>query len=748
LSQFPVIATGIVNAPEAAIRQGPGSGYSTVSRIQPGDVFGILGKNGGGDWIYVIDASLSPGWLPLNQLRVLGSLEKVPVLPPDPVAYFAQQAGITMPAAGANAGSPVANAPAGETSGGSPTASQPASTANLKPVTTATVNSAALNMRSGPGNTFDKLATLTRQEQVGLLALNPVKDWALVQRADQQQGWVYLNFLTVAGSIANVPVVLVNALNSAAPAGQAVLVAGPAEAAPAGEPTAFTDLGPVMVAQIARPVVPVRPGPSTNEAAIGELRLSDEKIDVLATDHSGQWLLVRPVSTKTGWVALNDLTVGGAPLAPQQLATAPKVYTAWVTSNAVETRNGPGIYHKASGTLAINTLVSILGLDETQSWVLVKPIPGGSAAWAPINFLKISGRWADLPPAPALPQPEPVAQASQAAPPFTPARPLSQSVMVIQRSSGGDIMFIKPDGSGLRRLTTGIDPVLSPDGQTVAFTRWQGETGSVWLINIDGTQERSVLENVKQAKGPDWSPDGSQLVMNFQQGGRLDFEQKCAKLSKGSNPRPPRNARDFEVKLNDDFEPELCYTIPPDEHWTLKVLNLADNSFNDVDGGTYAFRPAWDPSQSWRIVSDSGRGLVELDVNRNYRQTITDEIGDSSPVFSPDGRFIVVSLGREGGGQGYDLFHLNTNGTGRVRLTETPLWESAAPTGGKLWNNVAPAWSPDATQIAFVTDRTGRWEIWVMQADGSNPHPMFSDEINNQLQLTYNFVDERMLSWR
>jgi Tol biopolymer transport system component len=257
-----------------------------------------------------------------------------------------------------------------------------------------------------------------------------------------------------------------------------------------------------------------------------------------------------------------------------------------------------------------------------------------------------------------------------------------------------------------------------------------------------------VFDNVKQAKGPDWSPDGRQIVMNFQQGGRLDFEQDCTKLKAGSRPRPPRNATDFEFKLNDDFEPELCYTIPPDEYWSLKVVNLADSSFKDVDGGTYAFRPAWDPSQPWRIVSDGGRGLLELDVNRDYRQSITNEVGDGSPAISPDGRFIAVSLGRAGGGQGYDIFRLNTNGTGRVRLTETPLWESASPTSNKLWNNVAPAWSPDATQIAFLTDRSGRWEIWVMNADGSNPHPFFSDEVNEQLQLTYNFVDERMLSWR
>ena len=175
---------------------------------------------------------------------------------------------------------------------------------------------------------------------------------------------------------------------------------------------------------------------------------------------------------------------------------------------------------------------------------------------------------------------------------------------------------------------------------------------------------------------------------------------------------------------------------------------MADGSFEDVDGGTYAFRPAWDPVQSWRIVSDGGRGLLQVDLNRDNRRNLTDEINDGSPAFSPDGRYLAVSMGKEGSGSGYNLYRLNADGSGRVQLTQTPLWVTSQPDEAKAWNNVAPAWSPDASQIAFLTDRAGRWEIWLMNADGSNPHAMFSDAVNQQLQITYNFVDERLLSWR
>ena len=92
---------------------------------------------------------------------------------------------------------------------------------------------------------------------------------------------------------------------------------------------------------------------------------------------------------------------------------------------------------------------------------------------------------------------------------------------------------------------------------------------------------------------------------------------------------------------------------------------------------------------------------------------------------------------------------MTADGNGRVRLTQTPLWVPVQPdSNGSQWNNVAPVWSPDGSQIAFLTDRTGQWEIWIMNADGSNQHPLFSEDINSQLNINYNFVDERMLSWR
>jgi Tol biopolymer transport system component len=77
----------------------------------------------------------------------------------------------------------------------------------------------------------------------------------------------------------------------------------------------------------------------------------------------------------------------------------------------------------------------------------------------------------------------------------------------------------------------------------------------------------------------------------------------------------------------------------------------------------------------------------------------------------------------------------------RKRLTKPPILADPQ------YNSASPAWSPDGSKIAFVTDRTGMWEIWAMNVDGSNPQPLFLPEIQAKFNLQYHGVNERMLNW-
>jgi dipeptidyl aminopeptidase/acylaminoacyl peptidase len=328
--------------------------------------------------------------------------------------------------------------------------------------------------------------------------------------------------------------------------------------------------------------------------------------------------------------------------------------------------------------------------------------------------------------------------------------------LVVATASGGPIYALEANGSGLRYLTSGMDPALSPDGRWVAFTRWDGPQhgapGSLWVVSADGTGERLVLDGLHQPRSPVWSPDGSQISLSVQQGGRLAPEYKCSKTLP-ADPLMADADGDYIRAVVDagegDVEVRYCYTLLAHPNWRLRVVDVASGSFQDLPGDLFSLAPAWDPANAWRVVYEGEIGLVNLDLNQGHTWALTEDPNDHTPVFSPDGSRIAVSYWQL---DHWEIHVLNADGSGRVRLTETPLRviveDRLQGKDTRAWNNAAPAWSPDGSQIAFLTDRAGEWQVWVMEADGSGQRALLPGALGDGLRLDYHAVGEQVLSWR
>jgi len=90
-----------------------------------------------------------------------------------------------------------------------------------------------------------------------------------------------------------------------------------------------------------------------------------------------------------------------------------------------------------------------------------------------------------------------------------------------------------------------------------------------------------------------------------------------------------------------------------------------------------------------------------LPSNLTAVQTTSDEI---EPSWSPDGAKIAFASDQTGD---WEIFIMNSDGSGKTQLTSN------------VGLDVAPAISPDGTKIVFVSNRDGDFEIFVMNIDGT-----------------------------
>jgi TolB protein len=105
------------------------------------------------------------------------------------------------------------------------------------------------------------------------------------------------------------------------------------------------------------------------------------------------------------------------------------------------------------------------------------------------------------------------------------------------------------------------------------------------------------------------------------------------------------------------------------------------------------------------VVRSADGGLVG---GTHFNATTT------SPTISPSGQLAYSSADAENGSM--EIFVSNLDGSNRRQLTHS-----------KKAVNIAPRWNPaTGREIAFISDRGGQPEVYVMDSSGANQHPLIA----------------------
>ncbi len=236
-----------------------------------------------------------------------------------------------------------------------------------------------------------------------------------------------------------------------------------------------------------------------------------------------------------------------------------------------------------------------------------------------------------------------------------------------------EIYMVDYDGQGLVRLTSdnSIDllPRWSQDATRIYYTTYRWGNPDMFEIDLKAGKIRpfSTFQGLNIPGG--FSPDGLTMVMT---------------LSRGDDPG-------------------------------IYMLNVVTKKVKRIlKGFGVSSSPTWSPDgRQVAFISDLAGNpeVFVLDTDTGKTRKLTRFNWCDSPSWSPDGQWIVFS-GRERRGAPLDIFLTDLTGSQIRRLTY------------QAGNNEDPSWSPDGRYIAFTSTRGGRREIYIMDSDGSAPHPL------------------------
>lgn len=318
----------------------------------------------------------------------------------------------------------------------------------------------------------------------------------------------------------------------------------------------------------------------------------------------------------------------------------------------------------------------------------------------------------------------------------------------METNEGGgqsDIWLLATDGSEVRRLTThpknDSAPAWSPDGLTIAFVSdREGDASQLYMIRVYGGEAQRLTDIPTGASGHRWFPDGRRIAFvsrvwpdcadNDCNAQRL--EERRESLVK-AHATEDALFRYWDHWVDDGRVPHIFVAdVESGEHrdlfagseWHLNLTSSGADSYDISPDGEeicFAFDTACNPGL------DSNMDLYLMALENGEVERITDnEARDSSPVYSPDGRWIAYGMTRSKFGPDYTRIVLHDRGGGERRVLTEPFEHSCS---GWVWN-------AGCDRLYFTAGVRARTPIFTVSTAGGDVQTVLEGHTMSSVQLS------------
>ena len=272
-----------------------------------------------------------------------------------------------------------------------------------------------------------------------------------------------------------------------------------------------------------------------------------------------------------------------------------------------------------------------------------------------------------------------------------------------------------------------VSPAWSPDGRSIAFLRRSPEGHGVYAVSVLGGAERKIGSVFAEVSWPSflhWSPDGNSLLVEDKDAPQEPFGIFLLSVETGQKQRvtsPPSGVYgDFNATYSPDgktiafsritgFQVADLYLVPTagGEVRRLTQLNRDINGF------------AWTSDGSEIVFSSSTSHENGVLMKVSVPHGTPERLGGSGHGVSDP------TISRQGNRLAYTQFLEDTN-IWRLDLSGSAKDPGNAPTLfiSSTWLDVEARYSPDGKKIAFTSKRSGNFQIWVCDSDGSKPQQL------------------------